>query len=126
MDCDFGRTHICKEDFMNEEELSIEKNHGFLSDIFISEEKINEIMGKMPLTGTAGPDGIPSILLNKCKDTLSLPITILWRLSFENGRDPKRLKESFVFPQLKDGAIKTTPSSWRPISHTLLLSIIFE
>ena len=82
---------------MSEDELSIENNHGFLMDIFISEDKICEIMGKMPLTATAGPEGIPSILLNKCKNTLSLPITILWPTSLKNGRDQKGSKSPLFF-----------------------------
>ena len=111
LDCDNERTHICMEDHMSSEELSKISNHHYLMDIFISEEDIRKIMEKMPLTNTGGPDGIPSILLSKCSKSLSLPVTLLWRTSFENGREPTRLKLSLIFPQLKDGALKTAPKS---------------
>ena len=40
--------------------------------------------------------------------------------------DPDRLKGALLFPNLKDGGKRSDPASWRPISHTSQLSLIFE
>ena len=57
---------------------------------------------------------------------MDLPVTLLWRKSFEVGYDPERLKGAYIFPNLKFGAQRTDPSGWCPISHTSQLFLIFE
>ena len=73
-----------------------------------------------------GPDGIPALLLKNCAISLAKPIAKFWQVSLDKVEDPSRLKSTLVFPNLKDGGKRTEPASWRPISHTSQLSLIFE
>ena len=73
-----------------------------------------------------GPDGIPALLLKKCANSLAIPITKFWQKSLDTGIDPVRLKGALVFPNLKEGGKRSDPASWRPISHTSQLSLVFE
>ena len=101
-------------------------NNRDMNDFYISRDIIEAIMKDLALTNTAGPEGIPSILLNKCALTRASPVTLLWQKSLEAGYDPIQLKEVFVIPQLKPGANKSNPASFRPISQTSELSKDFE
>ena len=115
--------HICMYDESHNDGVY---NDGILSDIDISEEDIFEIMNELPMTNTAGPDGLPSLLLRKCASSLCVPITILWRKSFNQGLIPSVLKKSFINPKFKTGGSKNNPASFRPLSWTSQLSKIFE
>ena len=115
--------HICTYDESHNDGVY---NDGILSDIHISEEDIFEIMNELPMTNTAGPDGLPSILLRKCASSLCVPITILWRKFFNQGLIPSVLKKSFINPKFKTGGSKNNPASFRPLSWTSQLSKIFE
>ena len=74
----------------------------------------------------AGIDGIPSILMNKCSESLSGPLSILLQQSYELEFMPDRLKLQLILPQHKSGALKSKPSSYRPISLTSQISKLME
>ena len=123
MDCKNQFVHFCP---LDEENKNITENSHDINDIFISQEGIRNIMKKLEPTAACGPEGIPAVLLKHCPDSLDLPVTLLWRKSFEVGYDPERLKGAYIFPNLKFEAQRTDPSGWHPISHTSQLSLIFE
>ena len=75
---------------------------------------------------SAGPDGIPGILVKKCALSLSSPLADFWNKSMKLGKSPKRLKEAFIIPQLKPGSPKNNPASYRPISQTSQLMKGYE
>ena len=47
---------------------------------------------------SAGPDGIPGILLRNCADSLAYPLTLFWNESMRLKKVPDRLKEAWVLP----------------------------
>lgn len=58
--------------------------------------------------------------------SLSGPLSIILKQSYDLSYDPKRLKLQLVLPQQKSGSIKSKPSSFRPISLTSQLSKVME
>ena len=120
-DCKNERVHFCPLDM----EPNLQNFHD-VNHITINPIVIQSIMEKLEPSMASGPDGIPAILMKKCAKALAKPLTNLWQLCFDAGVDPHRLKGALVFPNLKDGGKRSDPASWRPISHTSQLSLIFE
>ena len=52
----------------------------------------------------AGPDGIPAILLKRCKFSLSDGLVILFQKFLEDGKIPELLKKAFIIPVHKGGS----------------------
>ncbi|XP_050294283.1 uncharacterized protein LOC126734630 [Anthonomus grandis grandis] len=63
-------------------------------------EVFDEILGLQSKT-SAGPDGIPSLLLRECVCTLSKPICTLFNLSLKSGVFLSFWKNSYVTPIFK-------------------------
>ena len=89
-------------------------------------QDIRDAIDELSPNASAGPDGIPAILLKKCRDVLSHPLEILWRKSMETGEIPELFKLAHVCPLLKPGAHRSSPSSYRPVSLTSHLVKTFE
>ena len=100
--------------------------HYDLTYIYFNQVMIEEVMKKLDLSMTSGPEGVPSILLNKCSESLSFPLFLLWHKSLQCGHFPVRLKDAFINPGLKSGGNKNNPASWRPIALTSQISKFFE
>ena len=65
----------------------------------------------------AGPDGIPSILLKKCKYSLADGLTTIFQRILSRGDIPDLLKSAFVIPVHKGGS-RALPVNFRPVSLT--------
>ena len=75
---------------------------------------------------SASPDGdIPAKILCDCKESLSLPIWLLWTASFKSGIVPEQLKRQYITPLFKKGN-KTEAANYRPVSLTSHLMKVFE
>ena len=74
----------------------------------------------------AGLDGIPSILINKYAESHSGPLATIFKQSCKFGCLPDRLKLQLILPQHKADAIKSKPSSCRPISWTSQISKLMK
>ena len=57
----------------------------FLEDITLTIEDFVSAIDNMRLHSAPGEDEIPAILFKSCKDSISVPLFLLWRYSFENG-----------------------------------------
>ena len=55
--------------------------HKKFSNIFFNHTDITEAIDKLIKNASAGPDGIPAILLKEGKDELSIPLAIIWQKS---------------------------------------------
>jgi len=97
-----------------------------INNVIFNYEDIRNAIDELSSNASAGPDGIPAILLKKCRDALSKPLEILWSKSLETGEIPDVFKLAFVCPLLKPGAHRSTPSSYRPVSLTSHLVKTFE
>ena len=68
------------------------------TDVIFSHEDIKEAIDELSLTASAGPDGVPPILLKKCKTKISLALEIIFRKSLDTGEIPRLFKRAFVIP----------------------------
>ena len=75
---------------------------------------------------SAAPDGdIPARILCDCKETLSIPLWMLWKRSMDTGVIPPDLKLQYITPIFKKGN-RTEAVNYRPVSLTSHLIKIFE
>ena len=94
--------------------------------IFFTEMDVRDAIDKLSNNAAAGPDGIPAILLKKCKDALSEPLTILWQKSLSSGDIPNIFKLAFITPVHKPGSSREKAENYRPVSLTSHLVKTFE
>ena len=78
---------------------------------------IIEAIGDMKPNAASGPDNIQVTLLKECKESLAVPIHMIWSHSFDTGSVPSFYKLSHVFPLHKKDS-RSVPSNYRPISLT--------
>ena len=62
-------------------------------------------------------EDIPAKVFKRCKFSLSTPLTLFWKKSFECGLIPSSYKAQMIIPIYKKGA-KTDVKNFRPISLT--------
>ena len=96
-----------------------------LESIPFDREDILNMIDKLSLGASAGPDGIPSILLKKCKHSLVDGMLLLFRKFLKDGVLPKMLKQAFVVPVHKGGS-RGIPANFRPVSLTSHIMKTFE
>jgi hypothetical protein len=92
----------------------------------ISTSDIRSAMNDQSVHSCPGPDGIPSILIKKCLPELIEQLLQLFQHSLDTGDVPQLFRSAFVKPALKHGKSKATPSSYRPLSMTSVLSKCLE
>ena len=96
-----------------------------LSEIPINEKDMAEAMKELNPYSSA-PDGeIPARILKDCRESLCVPLTILWKQSFNCGKIPVQFKMQFIAPIFKKDD-KTDPANYRPVSLTSHIIKIFE
>ena len=88
-----------------------------LENLFISQADVVEALESLGSRSSAGPDGVPSILLKKCKEGLAEPLMILFRNYLESGVIPSSMKHAFIVPVHKGGT-RSVPENFRPVSLT--------
>ena len=75
---------------------------------------------------SAAPDGdIPAKIICDCRDSLSLPLWMLWKRSLDTGVIPTDLKLQYITPIYKKGN-RTEAVNYRPVSLTSHIIKIFE
>ncbi|XP_062703885.1 uncharacterized protein LOC134286296 [Aedes albopictus] len=72
-----------------------------------------------------GPDGIPSLVIKRCLNSIAAPLTTVFNLSMTTGVFPNCWKESHVFPVFKKGC-KRTVSNYRGIASLCATSKLLE
>ena len=96
-----------------------------LKDITITEEDFVTAIDELSATAGAGPDGLPSILLKKCKKQFAKALRVLWQRCYDLGVTPTSLKLAYIIPSFKDGS-KSTAANYRPVALTSHLVKLFE
>ena len=81
---------------------------------------------KLSTNASAGPDGVPAILLKEAKENLCFPLASLWQKSIDTGEIPDLFKKAHVTPILKAGAPRSNKASYRPVSLTSHIVKTFE
>ena len=96
-----------------------------LHNIYFDEDDIVDAIGEISQTSAAGPDRFPAILLKKCCRPLSKPLSMIWRLSMDQGKIPTLLKTANIVPIHKGGS-RGIPKNYRPVALTSHLIKVFE
>ena len=91
----------------------------------VSEENIGVILRGINPDKACGPDNISARVVRECADVLTVPVTKLCRLSFEQGVFPKLWKQANIVPIHKKGT-KSLPSNYRSVSLLPLLGKVLE
>ena len=97
-----------------------------LETIIFTELNVRDAIDELAPEAAGGPDGIPAVLLKKCRDSLSEPLAILWNKSLETGEIPPIFKLAFVTPVHKLGSSRSKAENYRPVSLTSHLVKTFE
>ena len=87
---------------------------------------MKKAINQLSQNAAAGPDGIPDILMKRCKDEIAEPLEIIFRKSLQTGDIPDIWRLAHVIPILKPGAERSSPASYRPVSLTSHLIKTFE
>lgn len=103
----------------------IDRSKPTLTDCQFSQADIIKSINQLKLDSAPGPDCLPTLLLKNCKESLSLPISLLWRSSLDTGIIPSNLKDATIAP-IHKGDSRAIPKNYRPISLTSHLTKIFE
>lgn len=96
-----------------------------MGSIFFRERAVLKVLLGLNIHKSAGPDGIPPIVLKSCARSLCRPLRNLYYLSFSTGIFPRSWKIANVQPVPKKGK-SSDPSNYRPISITSILSKVME
>ena len=96
-----------------------------LGDIIFTIDDIINAIDELSNNSGSGPDGVPAILLKKCKGPLSEPLLLIWRNCLDVGITPDQLKLAHIVPVFKDGH-RGLASNYRPIALTSHLIKVFE
>ena len=91
----------------------------------VTVEDVRKILVSLKQTANAGPDGLPSVVLNRSSGALCYPLCGLFRKSIAAGKIPMSWRCANVLPLFKGGTHSVT-SNYRPISNTSVVSKVLE
>ena len=80
---------------------------------------------KIDQNAASGPDEMPATLLKNCKNSIEIPINLIWSHSLANGYAPTSYKLSHIVPLHKKDS-KSIPANYRPVSLTSHVVKVFE
>ena len=81
-----------------------------------SPEEISDSIQTLSSNKSTGPSSIPSLILNKIKNEIYVPLSAIINNSFENSSFPNLLKSAKVIPVFKIGFILSC-NNYKPILH---------
>ncbi|CAK1604457.1 unnamed protein product [Parnassius mnemosyne] len=97
----------------------------FLGSLTLRREDVLKTLKGLDRTKGAGPDGIPSLFVVQCCESLSFPLTIIFNESLMNGVFPSIWKEARIVPVFKSGD-SASVKNYRAISILSVFGKAFE
>ena len=97
----------------------------YINDFHITPSIISDILNNLKTHSAAGPDRIPPIFYKNTSNTITHPLSILYRTVIDIHQLPSEWKYSIVTPKFKKG-VPSTPSNYRPIALTCTCCKILE
>jgi len=91
----------------------------------VTEKEVLEYLLKVNPNKSGGLDGITSILVRNCAESMVKPVTKLFNQSIKVGRVPEDWKLAMVTP-IHKGGNKSDICNYRPVSLTPVLSKVME
>ena len=88
-------------------------------------EEISDLMQTLSSNKSTGLNGIPTSILKKIKNEISIPLSAIINNSFENGIFPNLLQSAIVIPVFKNG-YRLPCNNYRPISLSSNIGKITE
>ncbi|XP_053686510.1 uncharacterized protein LOC128736051 [Sabethes cyaneus] len=82
---------------------NVPENMFDLGSVRFCEADINTGLSKLKNSSSAGPDGIPLIVLKKCAGELCTPLLKICNMSLQQLKFPESWKRSYVLPVFKKG-----------------------
>lgn len=80
---------------------------------------------KIKVSYNCGPDGVPSCILNRCAESLAMPLTHLFNTSIKYGYFPAFWRDSYIIPLYKSGN-KSDITNYRGIAKLSAIPKLFE
>lgn len=96
-----------------------------LDPVSFTEEDVQKAIAKLKSSSSAGPDGIPSIVLKSCAAAVTKPLLLIFNLSIRTETFPNCWKSSYMFPIFKKGD-KRDVSNYRGITSLCAGSKLME
>ncbi len=91
-----------------------------------SSESVKRELEKLNINKTPGGDGVHPLILKVCSDSFSKQLSHIYKASYMAGEIPEQWKCANITPIYKKKGKKTDPSSYRPISLTVIPCKIME
>ena len=88
-----------------------------IEDVEISVERVKNMIDGLKAKSASGPDNIGNQILMELKEQLSLPLSILFRKSLDEGEVPREWKDSSITPIYKKGK-RSEPGNYCPVNLT--------
>jgi hypothetical protein len=96
-----------------------------INDLNITESGVQNLLSKINVGKSIGPDELPSKILFEARQELAPVITIIFKQSLETGKLPEDWLKANVTPVYKKGD-KSNVENYRPISLTCVCCKIME
>jgi hypothetical protein len=88
-----------------------------ISDIKVTEEKVEKAMRSLKANKAGGVDDLDSSFIKQSMEGLVKPLKILYEKSMKEGEVPEEWKEANITAIFKKGS-KKEPANYRPVSLT--------
>lgn len=93
--------------------------------VYFRRRVVLRVLQALDVNKSAGPDGIPPIVLRNCALSLATPLSKLFHSLFSTGQFPDLWRTANVQPVPKKGD-RSDPTNYRPIALTSILSKVME
>ena len=88
-----------------------------LSEIHLTLGDIDKALKEIKPHSSGADDGMPAIILTKCRDTINYPLLLIWRESLNTGHVYPQYKNAIITPIHKKES-RAVPENYRPICPT--------